>query len=151
TSQSPFKRRLSCQPSGSGIVRKRSVNGPCARTTQGAEMNALAATTDALRRRNARRDPYRAVVLMPDSDVLVEPAVDLDRRAGHIAVALGHEERGDIADLLGLRPAAEQRLACDAGADLVRRRASHLRHRFGPRPPRLGVREPGADVVHGDA
>src|SRR5690606_11837358 len=54
------------------------------------------------------------------SDVAREAAADLDRRAGHVAVALGDEERRDVTDLLGLRPAAEQRLIRDARAEIGR-------------------------------
>src|SRR6185503_6146260 len=49
-SQSPLRRRLSAQPSGSGIVRNFSVSSPCARTIHGAAVSAADAPTTNPRR-----------------------------------------------------------------------------------------------------
>src|SRR5689334_9950589 len=52
-------------------------------------------------------------------DIFLEAPADLDRRSRHVAVLLRHEERRGVADLLELRPAAEQRLIRDALTHLL--------------------------------
>ena len=51
----------------------------------------------------------------------MELAADFHGRAGHVAVLLRDEKRGDVADFCGLRPAAEQGLPgdTDVGAGQV--------------------------------
>src|SRR5882672_3793414 len=94
----------------------------------------------AARGQSEARPPQRMAAL----DVALEAAADLDCRAGHVAVLFGDEEGGGVADFLELGPAAEQRLACEALTNLLRRRAADLGHRLCARSPRLGLREAGA-------
>src|SRR5262245_16292037 len=96
-------------------------------------------------------DAIQAIRVLFISVVPCEAAADLDGRPGHVAVLRRDEERGDVADLLRLGPAAEECLPGDPGAHLVRGRPAHLRHRLGARAPRLDVGEPRADVVDGDS